>query len=185
MSIALPRILVAGIGNIFLGDDAFGVHVAQRLLRKDWPHNVRIRDFGIRGLDLVYALLDGCDAAILIDAVPRAQPPGTLFVIEPDLTAPPAAIAMEAHSMDPVKVLNSARSLGAQIGRGLVVGCEPTPIDTERDMQMDLSPPVAAAIEPAVQMVTRLITQISLEQPALSEVQHAHENFGSNPWPGA
>ena len=109
-----PRILVAGIGNIFLGDDAFGVHVTQRLLQQQrpWPDNVRIRDFGIRGLDLVYALLDGCDVAIFIDAVPRGEKPGTLFVIEPDLSVLAADVAIEAHSMDPVKVLNSARSMG-------------------------------------------------------------------------
>src|SRR2546428_8240900 len=83
-----PRLLVAGVGNIFLGDDAFGVEVAQRLLRRPQPEGVRVVDFGIRGLDLTYALLDGCDVAVLIDAVPRGQPPGTLYVIEPDPVAP-------------------------------------------------------------------------------------------------
>jgi hydrogenase maturation protease len=174
-----PRILVAGIGNIFLGDDAFGVHVAQRLLQRDWPENVRIGDFGIRGLDLVYALLDGCDVAILIDAVPRGAAPGTIFVIEPDLSAPPAEMTIEAHSMDPVRVMNSARSLGARIGRVLVVGCEPTPIDPLQDMQLELSPPVAAAIAPAVEKVEVLIAQ-HLPQPIVTEVFHAQANFEPN-----
>jgi hydrogenase maturation protease len=182
-----PRILVAGIGNIFLGDDAFGVHVAQRLLQRDWPENIRVRDFGIRGLDLVYALVDGCDTAILIDAVPRGQMPGTLYVIEPDLSAPAANVAMEAHSMDPVKVLNSARSLGAKIGRVLIVGCEPTPLDPSPDMQMNLSPAVAAAIEPAARRVESLIDEISAQpfQLGQTEVSDAHESFESNARRGA
>src|SRR5262249_135944 len=153
-------------------DDAFGIHVVQHLLERDWPENVQIRDFGIRGLDLVYALLGGCDVAILIDAVPRGAKPGTLFLIEPDLSAPAADNAIDPHSMHPVKVLDSARSLGAKIGRVLVVGCEPTPIDPQHDMQMDLSPPVAAAIAPAVDRVEKLIDQLTTES-SLLEVHHA------------
>ena len=77
------RILIAGIGNIFLGDDAFGVEVARRLVRRRLPDGVRVVDFGIRGLDLTYALLDGYEAVILVDAAPRGGPPGTLYVLEP------------------------------------------------------------------------------------------------------
>ncbi len=80
-----PRILVAGIGNIFLGDDAFGVEVARRLSGRELPRGVRVTDFGIRGYDLAYALLDGYETTILIDACPRGEPAGTLYVIEPDL----------------------------------------------------------------------------------------------------
>src|SRR5271155_477948 len=81
----LPRILIAGIGNIFLGDDAFGVEVARRLSAREWPQNVRVTDFGIRGYDLAYALLEGYDTTILVDACPRGEPAGTLYVIELDL----------------------------------------------------------------------------------------------------
>ena len=82
-TLSLPRILVAGIGNIFLGDDAFGVEVVRRLSAREWPANVRVTDFGIRGYDLAYALLDGYDTTILIDACPRGELAGTLYVIEP------------------------------------------------------------------------------------------------------
>ncbi len=133
-------ILVAGIGNIFLGDDAFGTMVAQRLLRRAQPPGVRVVDFGIRGLDLVYALLDGCDTAILIDAVPFGGAAGTLYLLEPqwnDLDQEPMPI--DAHSMDPVKVLRTAASIGARPRQVFIVGCEPAPATFEHDdtsMQM-------------------------------------------------
>src|ERR1700736_5676334 len=79
-----PRILIACVGNIFLGDDAFGVEVARRLAYHPLPPGVRVIDFGIRGLDLTYALLDGCEGPILVDAAPRGEAPGTLSVIQPD-----------------------------------------------------------------------------------------------------
>lgn len=154
-----PRILVAGIGNIFLGDDAFGVHVARKLHSRALPENVRVVDFAIRGLDLAYALCEQWDAAILIDAVARNEPPGTLFVIEPDIADQPAAAAVDGHSMDPVKVLALARSMGAQVNRLLVVGCQPALFDPDDALSLrgELSPPVAAAIEPAAELVIELI----------------------------
>src|SRR5438045_8939975 len=98
-------ILVAGIGNIFLGDDAFGSKVARRLAYRPVPQHVHVVDFGIRGLDLVYALLDGYDAVILIDATPRGGSPGTLYTIEPDLAELSKTSAqLEAHGMDPMRV---------------------------------------------------------------------------------
>ncbi|HEX4124915.1 MAG TPA: hydrogenase maturation protease [Tepidisphaeraceae bacterium] len=163
---ASPRILVAGIGNIFLGDDAFGVEVAQRLLRRSWPANVRVEDFGIRGVDLVYALTDGYDSAILIDAVPRGgNPPGTLYLLEPLLDAeddsPPL---IEAHAMDPVKVLRTAAAMGGCTRQVFIVGCEPTPItsaDEEGEQPMAMAPPVAAAVDEAVNMVVELVEKLS------------------------
>src|SRR5438105_7090490 len=102
-----PRLLIAGIGNIFLGDDAFGTLVAQRLAQRRWPEEVRVVDFGIRGIDLSYALLDGFEAVILVDAVPRGGAPGTLYVLEPELDEPSepanAGMMIEMHDLDPVK----------------------------------------------------------------------------------
>ena len=162
-----PRILVAGIGNIFLGDDAFGSEVAQRLMRRPQPPHVRVVDFGIRGLDLVYALIDGCDAAVLIDAVPRPhEPPGTLFVLEPQLdaadgSAPPL---IEAHSMDPVRVLRTAAAMGAMPARVLIVGCQPASMpDDDDEFPAGMSDPVAAAVDEAVAMVESLVEQLSAE----------------------
>lgn len=161
------RILIAGIGNIFLGDDGFGVEVAQRLMNLTYPPEVQVHDFGIRGLELAYTLLDGYDTLILIDATPRGGKPGTLYLIEPDLTgfdaekgAEAGRVALDAHSMDPVKVLAFARTLGVIPGQILLVGCEPAPFaDGEEysEMQMGLSEPVQAAIEEAVSVVNSLI----------------------------
>lgn len=161
------RILIAGIGNIFLGDDGFGVEVAQRLMRSTYPPEVQVRDFGIRGVELAYTLLDGYDTLILIDATPRGGKPGTLYLIEPDLTrmdaekgAEAGRVALDAHSMDPVKVLAFARTLGAIPGQVLLVGCEPTPCadgDEYTEMYMGLSEPVQAAIDEAVRLVNSMI----------------------------
>src|SRR5215467_15296504 len=123
------RILVAGIGNIFLGDDAFGCEVLKRLNQRGWPENVRMFDFGIRGFDLSYALLDGYDLTILVDAAPRGDTPGTVYIIEPDLrefeTLDRGAMVVQTHGMDPVQVLTMAKSMGGQLNKLILVGCEP------------------------------------------------------------
>jgi hydrogenase maturation protease len=162
-----PRILIACIGNIFLGDDAFGVEVARRLCGRALPEGVRVVDFGIRGLDLTFALLDDAyDAAILVDAVPRGEPPGTLYVLEPEWpsaddsnTAP--ALALEGHSLDPARVLRVAAAMGGRPRRVLIVGCEPTPLADENDPPTELSAPVRAAIDEAVSMVESLAQKIA------------------------
>ncbi len=167
-----PRVLVAGIGNIFLGDDAFGVEVAQRLLQQPWPADVRVVDFGIRGFDLAYAILDGPEWSILVDATPRGGSPGTLYVIEPDLDDPggEAGAAMNAHGMDPVTVLHLVRTLGGRPQRLLVVGCEPATFGPEDEGVMGLSPAVAAAIEPAMRLVESLVAEaIGSAAPAYAD----------------
>ena len=159
-----PRILVAGIGNIFLGDDAFGVAVAQRLARRELPAGVRVVDFGIRGLDLAFALLEGHEAVILVDAAPRGGRPGMLYVLEPTAADAPAADdgapLIEAHGMDPLKVLRLAGALGGPVGRVLVVGCEPEPLAAADEMRSELSEPVRAAVEEAVALVESLVARL-------------------------
>src|ERR1044072_7226323 len=102
-----PTILVAGIGNIFLGDDAFGCEVVKRLAGRAWPDNVKVIDFGIRGFDLAYALLDGYDVTILVDATPRGETPGTLYTIEPEVdeiaSIEGQGVVVEKHGMNPMK----------------------------------------------------------------------------------
>jgi hydrogenase maturation protease len=158
------RVLVAGVGNIFLGDDAFGSEVAQRLLRRALPPEVRVVDFGIRGLDLTYALLDGYEWVILVDAAPRGEPPGTLYVLEPDRTASPEATGagplVETHGMSPEKVLRLAAAMGGQVGRLLLVGCEPTPLSEADEMQTGLSDPVRASVDEAVVLVESLVGRL-------------------------
>ncbi|MFL5820328.1 MAG: hydrogenase maturation protease [Solirubrobacteraceae bacterium] len=154
-----PRVLVAGIGNVFLGDDGFGVAVADRLSQREIPPGVHVTDFGIRGLDLAYALAD-YDAVVLVDAVPRGGAPGSLYVIEPDLEADD--VVPEAHGMDPVKVLALARELGELPARVLIVGCEPRTAMTgnEEDVVAELSEPVRAAIDEAVRLVESLVSEL-------------------------
>jgi hydrogenase maturation protease len=157
-----PRILVAGIGNIFLGDDAFGVEVAQRLARRALPEEVRVVDFGIRGLDLTYALLDGYEAVILVDAVPRGGAPGTLYVLVPigGETAGTDGVEMETHNLDPVKVLRLAEAMGGKVDRLLLVGCEPMSTGDEEDMPEGLSDPVRRSVDEAIRLIESLVTRL-------------------------
>jgi hydrogenase maturation protease len=168
-----PRILVAGIGNIFFGDDAFGCEVAQQLSRRSLPENVRVTDFGIRSYDLAYALMDGCDAAILVDATPQGSEPGTIYLIEPDLKKLDELPdeAFNAHSMNPLRVLQLVRSLGGKPGGLRVVGCEPAVLDVEEGA-MGLSEKVQAAVAPAIAIIESLIHEIlqGTPDPVLANV---------------
>jgi hydrogenase maturation protease len=161
-----PTILVAGIGNIFLGDDAFGVEVVRRLANRKLPEGVRVSDFGIRGFDLAYALQDGYETTILVDACPHGNAPGTLYVIELDLKSlddPESAQALvEAHAMNPVNVLRMARAMNIEVKNILLVGCEPETLGGEEG-QMGLSAPVEAALEEAVTLVESLIGKVMSE----------------------
>jgi hydrogenase maturation protease len=154
-------ILIAGIGNIFLGDDAFGVEVARSLARRTLPGEVQVKDFGIRGFDLAYTLLEPWHTVILVDALPRKEAPGTLFVLEPDLSGlgDPGAVGMDLnpHGMDPLRVLNLAASFGPITAHLLVVGCEPKDFGDELEGRMGLSPPVQAMVEEASNMIEELI----------------------------
>jgi len=158
-----PAILVAGIGNIFLGDDAFGVEVVRRLATRHLPDAVRVTDFGIRGFDLAYALQDGYETTILVDACPHGQAPGTLYVIEPDLQGMDAAEASQpvadAHAMNPVSILRMAQAMNIEVKNILLVGCEPETLGGEEG-QMGLSTAVEAAVDDAVKLVESLIHKI-------------------------
>ncbi|HKP86069.1 MAG TPA: hydrogenase maturation protease [Blastocatellia bacterium] len=158
-----PRILIAGIGNIFLGDDAFGSEVARRLAASKLPDDVRVVDFGIRGFDLAYALLDGYEVTIFVDATQRGGEPGTIYTIEPDLNQldqPDAhQMMVEPHGMDPMKVLGMVKSMGGNFKRILLVGCEPATLGPEEG-RMGLSEPVEAAVGEAVSLIESLVTNI-------------------------
>ena len=161
--LSVPKILVAGIGNIFLGDDGFGVEVASRLAGRSVAEGVRVTDFGIRGLDLAYALMDGPEVTILLDACPRDAAPGTLYVVEPDLSSfdspNNSQVAVDAHAMNPMAVLGMANSMGAPLKRILLVGCEPATLGPEEG-QMGLSEIVEAAVERAVTLTESLVARI-------------------------
>jgi hydrogenase maturation protease len=153
-------ILIAGIGNIFQSDDAFGVEVADRLRGQTLPPGVRVEDFGIRGVHLAYDLLDGCDLFVLIDAAARGAEPGTVTVLE--VEPPPAADAdgdpgavpvIDAHSLAPDAIFALLASLGGRPGRSLVVACEPA----DTGAGMGLSEPVRAALPHAVRAVEDIL----------------------------
>lgn len=158
----MKKILVAGIGNIFFGDDAFGCEVAIQLARRKLPEGVRVTDFGIRSYDLAYAIMDNYDAVILVDATPQGAEPGTIYLIEPDIKKlddlPEEAV--NAHSMNPVRVLQLVRSLGGNARWLRVVGCEPAVLESEEGA-MGLSEKVQAAVGPAIEMIEGLIQEIS------------------------
>jgi hydrogenase maturation protease len=140
------RVLVAGIGNVFLGDDGFGCALARRVTLQ----GADVVDFGIRGMDLAYALAD-YDVVVFLDATPRGEAPGTLYVIEADLDGLP--LDVDAHAMHPVSVLALAKTLGEALPRTLVLGCEPAGVEEFTD----LSEPVRAALEPAEKLLEDIL----------------------------
>jgi hydrogenase maturation protease len=154
-------VLVAGIGNIFLGDDGWGVEVVGRLGEHPLPDRVRVADFGIRGLHLAYELLDGYDVAVLVDAVPMGEPPGTVALLESD--APPLSAPedeptdlVDPHGMSPDVVLRMVAGLGGCVSRLYVVGCEPANLNEG----IGLSPSVTEAVESGVEMCRQLVDEI-------------------------
>jgi hydrogenase maturation protease len=178
------RLLVAGVGNIFLADDAFGPEVIRALERRPLPAEVRVRDFGIRGMDLAYELLDGYDTAVLVDAAVRGHRPGTLSLVEPDLpdgtrgAAPP-----EAHGMDPAKVLALAAHLGDEpLPRVLVLACEP---DVRPHGDEDIAPGISAAVrdavEPAVAALHTMVAVLLADPAATPSLSRPDESTGPSP----
>jgi hydrogenase maturation protease len=159
------KILIAGIGNIFLADDGFGVEVVSRLAKRTFPPGVRVADFGIRGFDLAYALMEGYETTILVDAYSGdgAGEPGTILVIEPELqqinSPGTQAAIIEPHAMNPLNVLRMAASIGGELKRVLLVGCVPATLGPEEG-QMGLSEPVSAALDEAAKLVDSLVTRI-------------------------
>jgi len=148
------RVLVAGIGNVFLGDDGFGVEVARQLIRAPASPGVAVVDVGIRALHLAYELLDPPELLLIVDAVSRGEPPGTLYLIDIDGDAEahgemaPATLG-DAHGITVSSVLATLRALGGTPPRTRLVGCEPAFIGAA----MELSPIVAASVPRAVTMV--------------------------------
>ena len=160
----MSGVLVAGIGNVFLGDDGFGVEVVRRLATTTLPDGADVADYGIRGVHLAFDLLDGRhDTLVLIDAVPLDDPPGTLAVLEvPFDGAPAAESSVDGHTITPVAVLDLLRTLGGSLRRAVVVGCRPAVLDEG----IGLSPAVQAAVEPAVRLVADVVPELLPEIPA-------------------
>jgi len=169
----MKRWLIAGLGNVFKGDDAFGVEVVKRLADRAWPTQVDVVDFGINGIDLIYALLDQYDAAVLIDTYQHAGAPGTLYVIEPELPVAgegldPLDLMLNPHELDPTKVLRMVAAMDGRCHRIVLVGCEPGDFGGEWEGRMGLTDPVVAAVDAAVSVVDSLIDEWLAGHPGTS-----------------
>jgi hydrogenase maturation protease len=155
------QILVAGVGNAWLQDDAFGGECARRLEARGVPAGVTVMDFGTGGLDLAYELMRGYDALVLLDASRQGGEPGTLYVIEPDMEEYTGEIAdgdvIDPHGMDPGTMLRFVGAIGGFSGKVVVIGCEPGEVD---EVGLGLTPPVAAAVDRALELVTRTVEEL-------------------------
>lgn len=159
------RVLVAGIGNLFLSDDGFGVALANRLAGAELPPGVEVRDIGIRGMHLAYQLLDGYRVLVLLDTAQRGGRPGSLYLLEHDLDRPadPDALGFNAHGMDPASVLAmldqlaEGNGLDRPIERALVLACEPSCLDEG----LQLSEPVAEAVDRALPVLLDLLRELT------------------------
>jgi hydrogenase maturation protease len=155
------RVLVAGVGNVFLGDDAFGVEVARRLADEPMPDDVHVVDYGIRGVHLAYELLEGYESLVLIDAMAQGGSPGDLYVFEPARNQGPGNGLHDAHDLSPATVLalvdDLANSFGGGVERVVVVGCEPSQVDES----MGLSVQVEAALPAAMRLVREVAEELA------------------------
>lgn len=176
--------LIAGLGNVFRGDDAFGVEVVKRLAERKLPVQMDVVDFGINGIDLVYALLDQYDAALLIDTVKRGGAPGTLYIIEPEIIPPDACadpddLTLTPHDLDPFKVLRMVSALDGRCRKIVLLGCEPGDFGDEWEGRLGLTEPVAAAVENALDLIETRIGEWLAEQPHTFG-QHAIDELAQN-----
>jgi hydrogenase maturation protease len=154
------KILIACIGNIFLGDDAFGVQVARELWVLGLPEEAVVVDYGIRSFDLAYALLEPWRSIILVDAIARGGAPGSLYLLQPDADTE-NAVGFNPHAIGPAQVLAMARAIGSVTAPMYIVGCEPQDLGEELDGRIGLSPAVVAAVPRAVAMIERLVEQLT------------------------
>jgi len=177
----MNRVLVAGIGNIFFGDDAFGCEVAAALLKRSWPDGVKIVDFGIRAYDLAYAIMSGYDATVLIDAAPRGEKPGTVYLLEldPDKVDTGGDEIADAHALTPMRVLQLIRALGGQAENLFLVGCEPARLDG--DGVIGLSEEVRNAVPIAAEMIENVVADfVSTRRIAKKFPNHTADDIRSS-----
>ncbi len=159
------RILVAGIGNIFLGDDGFGPEVMRHVVGQSLGAGVRAVDYGIRGMHLAYDLLEEWHALVLVDALPNRGAPGALHVFEADHETLSPTAGLEAHSVDPSAVFATLNALGGAAPQTIVVGCE---VESTED-GMGLSEPVGAAVPAAVSVINDVLAELLAHAPAPAE----------------
>lgn len=149
--------LIAGFGNVLLGDDGFGVHVIKRLAAMTLPSHVQTMDVGIGGMELVLRLKTGFDEVIVVDAVRRGETPGTLFVFAPNERElnRDSGKALNPHVAEPLAAMRMAKTLGVLPAAITVVGCEPENCSPG----IGLSAAVSAAIDPSLNVIRKLVEQ--------------------------
>ena len=165
MRVPQKQILVAGVGNAWLQDDAFGGECARRLEARGVPDGVTVMDFGTGGLDLAYEIMRGYHALVLVDVSRQGGEPGTLYVMEPDLDEIAPTIedgeAINPHSMDPATVLRFVRAVGGWSGKVVIVACEPGDVE---DLGLGLSPALEAAVDQAIALIDETIAELRTEE---------------------
>ncbi|HEY5317398.1 MAG TPA: hydrogenase maturation protease [Solirubrobacteraceae bacterium] len=158
------KVLVAGIGNAWMGDDGFGAEVVKRLGDVELPRGVAVMDFGTGGLNLAYEVMRGYDALLILDISEQGGTPGTLYVIEADEDSVEAGIedgdTLNPHGMDPKTMLRFVKSIGAWPGKVVVIACEP---HTVAEIGFKLSESVAGALDPAVTLVLETIAELQTD----------------------
>jgi hydrogenase maturation protease len=166
----MKHILIAGVGNAWMKDDAFGGAVAERLTKRDLPAEVAVFDFGTGGLDLAYEVMRGYDALILIDISRQGGEPGTLYLMSPDQESVEAGIedgqVINPHGMDPQTVLRFVKSVGAWPGKVVVIACEPAAVE---EMGLGLSDEVASAVDHAVELVLKTVEELRTDAAYVGE----------------
>ncbi|WCB95118.1 Hydrogenase 2 maturation protease [Baekduia alba] len=161
MRVPEKQILVAGVGNAWLQDDAFGGECARRFEARGVPDGVTVMDFGTGGLDLAYEIMRGYDALVLLDASRQGGAPGTLYVLEPDMEELGKPIedgdVINPHGMDPQTMLRFVGAIGGFSGRVVVIGCEPGEVD---DVGLGLTPAVEGAVDRALALVSETLDEL-------------------------
>jgi hydrogenase maturation protease len=166
-----PRTLIAGIGNIFLGDDGFGCETVRELQTMELPESVRLVDYGIRGLDLAYAMLEPYENIVLIDAISRGGRPGTVYVLQPVKESVERDRSLNPHAMDPASLMALARSMGEIHAEIFIIGCEPEDFGDELEGRMGLSDTVRSVLPEAARAAAELVellerqTAVPVENP--------------------
>lgn len=160
----LARILVAGVGNVLNGDDGFGVELAWRLARREWPPGVKVIETGIGGMSLVQEAMQGYAAVLLLDAHASGGTPGTVRLLEPQLPdlsgLDPHALRdyfADTHYATPLRALALLERLGRLPQRVAVIGCEPEMPSANEAPPIGLSVPVAAALDSAEALAVRWV----------------------------
>jgi hydrogenase maturation protease len=154
---ASPRVGVIGLGNVLMGDDAFGPWVARTLLAGyDFPEGVTVEDLGTPGLDLTPWVMD-LEALVLVDTVRSDASPGTVRLYRrDDLLQHPLHARLSPHDPGVKEALLTAEFAGRGPREVLLVGAVPE----TTAMGVCLSPALRGAVEQAIAEVLKELARL-------------------------